>query len=258
MEAVGNGRCQIPTATHNNQLVCKYHIYSIITDTTSLGSSIGWYYVYVYTPQHLSQQSSYNLQAIFPDQIDITPSTPLPPCTPTATLFPELPAECDDAYPLPAWGSYVIVFENGTKITPGEVTEQVYTTIPPGTYKVFLASYDDDHDGNPPDTQDNEIWKLLFFNDGEEFFAESGTTSDLLVSQCDEQLVNSSLILTDTVAFVMGEHRLSNNSNTDSIIPYYAVLAPIQMVEIDNNINSTPSATPSLERILITPTPGIN
>lgn len=134
---------------------------------------------------------------------------------------------------------YVVEF-NGEKIysdrTEDEAsTDPIYTTIPPGTYKITLASYDDHSDQTAPE-QPAEKWRLLFYNQNNVLVGKSDSTGDLPTNiDCIEQVVDTAFTLEQTVRSVAAFHSAYPNSGSpNSVIPDYAILETISGSRLDD------------------------
>lgn len=124
-------------------------------------------------------------------------------------------------------GRYVVPF-NGVVYTSGTAANAqvgpVTTSIPTGTYKVTLYSYDVDHTSTNTQVQPNEQWFGILRNSSGGTIVNTATIGDLPDKQLWlNQVVNTSLNITQPVASVIAKHPMYPNSNPNSVNPVCAV-----------------------------------
>lgn len=107
-------------------------------------------------------------------------------------------------------------------------TDRVFSTIPPGIYKVWLASYDN-HSEQPNPDQNEERWQLDFYDQNSVKIRSSLPITDLLSTKdCSgEEIVNTHLLLTQTVSYVRGFHSAYLSDSPNSVAPDYAILEEV-------------------------------
>jgi hypothetical protein len=123
------------------------------------------------------------------------------------------------------------------------VTETVAVRLAPGTYEIWLESYDE-HDQTDA-TQPNEQWHVLFGNG-----QASGTIRDLGDTEVQiSEMVNGAFVLTDAISEVTAVHSFyPDKSSPNSVVPVCASFVRIDQPTV------TPTTTDEPPTATIEPT----
>lgn len=133
-------------------------------------------------------------------------------------------------------------------------------TIPAGSYRVTLQSYDN-HDDTipPPDSihyQIKEQWFALFKNDQGQVVTQTGIINDLPDKQQHKtQQVNDTLSINQTITSVEARHAFAPDSNPQSVYAVCAVLSSITQPSPEPTPEPTLEPTPPPPTATTAPNP---
>ena len=109
-------------------------------------------------------------------------------------------------------------------------TPKYHQTIPSGTYKVTLQSYDN-HSEQDGENQQLEKWQLRFFNPmvDREIFRTSSASRDIPDNvDTVTSVVDTNLFIDTDATYVRGIHAAYQSSGSESVMPVCALIEPVQ------------------------------